>query len=177
MCERHQGMRSASRAGISDRVTFFSIEYRERHEYDRILNIQRSTSNAQRPTFNKAIRQSRNKAILQVSGKGVSVEMSVETSVETPMKTLGETPGKSSPIGSPKTPLKSKGETTQETREITREKILGLVCTSANISTDEMAAQLGVTRKGIEWHIRKLKAENLLRRIGPDKGGHWEVLK
>ncbi len=91
------------------------------------------------------------------------------TTQETPMKTL----------------VKSKVKTTQETREKTREiirektreKILGLVCTSANISTDEMATQLGVTRKGIEWHIRKLKAENLLRRIGPDKGGHWEVLK
>lgn len=94
-------------------------------------------------------------------------------------------PAEGSPIsslmGSPKTTQKTSVETSVKTREKlrekTREKILGLVRASANISTDEMAAQLGVTRKGIEWHIRKLKAERILRRIGPDKGGHWEVLK
>jgi ATP-dependent DNA helicase RecG len=88
-------------------------------------------------------------------------------------------------MGSPKTTQKTSVETSVKTREKTREKlrektrekILGLVRASANISTDEMAAQLGVTRKGIEWHIRKLKTERILRRIGPDKGGHWEVLK
>ena len=95
----------------------------------------------------------------------------------------------SSPMGSPKTTQKTSVETSikssektrektrEKLREKTREKILGLVRASANISTDEMAAQLGVTRKGIEWHIRKLKAERILRGVGPDKGGHWEVLK
>ncbi|MEI6644688.1 MAG: winged helix-turn-helix transcriptional regulator [bacterium] len=105
----------------------------------------------------------------EVTGKGMSAE--------TPMKTLGKSSSIGSPIGSSKTPLENMVNTTQEAREKTREKILGLVCASANISTDEMASQLGITRKGIEWHIRKLKAENILHRIGPDKGGHWEVLK
>ena len=26
-------------------------------------------------------------------------------------------------------------------------------------------------------NIRKLKADGRLRRVGPDKGGHWEVVK
>jgi hypothetical protein len=150
MCERHQGKRSASRAGINQGITFFSQRRKGAETIFRDFRVFRGQK-------------------IEVSGKGVSVETAVEMSVETPLKTLGETPLK--------TPLKRKVETTQETREKTREKILGLVCTSANISTDEMATQLGVTRKGIEWHTRKLKAENLLRRIGPDKGGHWEVLK
>ncbi len=158
VCEGHLNKRLASRAGINQGITFFSQRRRGAETSFRDFCVFRGQKN-------------------EVSGKGVSVEMSAET----PMKTPGKTPGKT--LG--ETPLKSKVETTQETREKTREKtgektgekILGLVCASANISTDEMAAQLGVTRKGIEWHFRKLKTENLLRRIGPDKGGHWEVMK
>ena len=40
---------------------------------------------------------------------------------------------------------------------------------------EELAALLDITRKGVEWQIRKLKSEGVLVRIGPDKGGSWEV--
>lgn len=39
-----------------------------------------------------------------------------------------------------------------------------------------MVAALGITRSTIQKHIANLKAAGRLRRIGPDKGGHWEVL-
>jgi ATP-dependent DNA helicase RecG len=35
---------------------------------------------------------------------------------------------------------------------------------------------MGLTVKGVEWHIRKMKDAGILKRIGPDKGGHWEVV-
>ena len=35
----------------------------------------------------------------------------------------------------------------------------------------------GLSQSGVKKVIRKLKDANLLRRIGPDKGGHWEVIK
>ena len=38
-----------------------------------------------------------------------------------------------------------------------------------------MVAALGITRSTIQKHIVNLKAAGRLRRIGPDKGGHWEV--
>jgi ATP-dependent DNA helicase RecG len=28
----------------------------------------------------------------------------------------------------------------------------------------------------VEWQVRKLKQSGVLRRVGPDKGGHWEIL-
>ena len=28
----------------------------------------------------------------------------------------------------------------------------------------------------IEKHLRKLREQGLIRRVGPDKGGHWEVV-
>jgi len=45
-----------------------------------------------------------------------------------------------------------------------------------DISMEIMASSLGLTRKGVEWQVRKLKRSGILRRVGPDKGGHWEIL-
>lgn len=39
-----------------------------------------------------------------------------------------------------------------------------------------MATALGISRQAIQKHIAHLKSAGRLRRIGPDKGGHWEVL-
>jgi ATP-dependent DNA helicase RecG len=45
-----------------------------------------------------------------------------------------------------------------------------------NISIEELAVICGLTRDGINYNIRNLKKQGILRRVGPDKGGHWEVL-
>ena len=29
--------------------------------------------------------------------------------------------------------------------------------------------------EGVKWNLQRLKAAGRLRRVGPDKGGHWEV--
>ncbi len=68
-------------------------------------------------------------------------------------------------------------KTGEKTREKTREKILSLIRENPGMATEEMAAALGLSQKGIEWQIKKLKEDGLLRRVGPDKGGHWKVLK
>jgi len=41
----------------------------------------------------------------------------------------------------------------------------------------ELATKTRLTVKGIEWNIRKLKAENIIQRVGSRKGGHWEIIK
>ena len=33
-----------------------------------------------------------------------------------------------------------------------------------------------MTIDGIQYHIRRLKSMGLLKRIGPDKGGYWQVM-
>ena len=62
------------------------------------------------------------------------------------------------------------------TREKTREKILLLMKVSPKITTSQMAKKIGISPKGVEWQISKLKADGSIRRIGPDNGGHWEVM-
>ncbi len=33
-----------------------------------------------------------------------------------------------------------------------------------------------MTIDGIQYHIKRLKSMGLLKRIGPDKGGYWQVM-
>ena len=40
----------------------------------------------------------------------------------------------------------------------------------------DMVEVLGITRSTIQKHIVNLKAAGRLRRVGPDKGGRWEIL-
>jgi ATP-dependent DNA helicase RecG len=41
----------------------------------------------------------------------------------------------------------------------------------------ELAEAVGITLHGIDWQIRKLRKTGRIRRVGPDKGGHWEVME
>ena len=55
------------------------------------------------------------------------------------------------------------------------EKIIELLENNPQMSQRELAELTGLTQRGIEWNIIKLKKAGLLERIGPDKGGNWEV--
>lgn len=56
-----------------------------------------------------------------------------------------------------------------------REKILELLSGDGSLSAAALASRIGITPKAVEKHLARLKAEGRLRRVGPDKGGHWTV--
>jgi predicted HTH transcriptional regulator len=39
-----------------------------------------------------------------------------------------------------------------------------------------MAEQTGLSQASVRHHLRRMQTDNMLRRIGPDKGGHWQVI-
>ncbi|WP_261598082.1 HTH domain-containing protein [Methanoculleus formosensis] len=45
------------------------------------------------------------------------------------------------------------------------------------VTIAELARSVGVTDRAIKKQIEKLKQQGRLRRIGPARGGHWEVLE
>ena len=47
----------------------------------------------------------------------------------------------------------------------------------AKLSAREVAEAMGITSRAVEKQISKLRDENRIRRIGPAKGGHWEVVE
>ena len=45
------------------------------------------------------------------------------------------------------------------------------------IKTQGIADQTRLSQRTVDNAISKLKKAGVLKRIGPDKGGHWEVVK
>ena len=72
-----------------------------------------------------------------------------------------------------KTTQKMAGRTTQKTAL----KILSILRRNPNATRKDIVVVTGLTEDGVKWNLRKLKAAGRLRRIGPDKGGHWEVVE
>ena len=72
--------------------------------------------------------------------------------------------------------LGSDNETTWKTTQKTTRKMLALIKKNPSISREELAEKCGITSDGIKYNIRKLREKGIIKRIGPDKGGHWEVM-
>ena len=58
----------------------------------------------------------------------------------------------------------------------TSERILALLSAQPLLTQLDMVKTLAINRSAIQRHIANLKAAGRLRRVGPDKGGRWEVL-
>jgi len=67
--------------------------------------------------------------------------------------------------------------TAKSSAQKTTQKILEVMRASPSVGRSEIAALLGnINENGVKYHLNKLKTEGGIRRIGPDKGGRWEVL-
>ena len=67
-------------------------------------------------------------------------------------------------------------KTTRKTTRKTTQKIIELIRNYPEITKEELAEKCGVTSDGIKWQLKKLKSQGIIRRVGPDKGGHWEII-
>lgn len=56
------------------------------------------------------------------------------------------------------------------------DKVLDRIKTNPNITTNELAEIFGVTKRTIIRDIGTLKKQNLIKRIGTEKNGHWEII-
>jgi predicted HTH transcriptional regulator len=56
-------------------------------------------------------------------------------------------------------------------------KIFELMRASPEITIAEIAVKLRRTERTIERLVRELREQEIIGRVGPAKGGHWEVLK
>ena len=72
--------------------------------------------------------------------------------------------------------IKINYKTTRKTTQKTTRKILDLIRKNPYITRKELAQKIeNITEDGIKYHLAKLKQQGILKRIGPDKGGHWEI--
>ena len=130
------------------------------------------------------------------SQKGSQIS-SLKSSGETTRKTTQTTTQKTVEMPVEKSSLKSREKSREKTTQTTVEegvektvgipveksslksslKILRLIENNNNITFDEMATETGLTRRAVIKNTNKLKKDGVLIRVGPDKGGHWEIVK
>ena len=68
-------------------------------------------------------------------------------------------------------------EITQKTTQKTTQKILEIIKGEPQITRRELAKLIGISEDGIKYHLNNLKQKSILKRIGPDKGGYWEIVE
>lgn len=56
-------------------------------------------------------------------------------------------------------------------------KIVSLIEENPEITLDEIASRLNLTKRAIEKQVKQLRENGTIVRIGADNGGHWEIVK
>lgn len=72
--------------------------------------------------------------------------------------------------------LKSAPETALESAPETALQIIDEIRNNPNITLSEIAGNLGVSRRWIATNIKHLQDKGIVKRVGPNKGGHWEII-
>ena len=69
-------------------------------------------------------------------------------------------------------------DTEKNTEKITdnQRKILASITHDPQASQEKIAQTVGINRANVAKNLKKLVEMGLVKRVGPDKGGHWEVL-
>ena len=58
-----------------------------------------------------------------------------------------------------------------------RLQIVDLIVANTKISISELSEKLGISQTAIENNLRWLTSKNIIRRVGPDRGGYWEMVE
>lgn len=80
-------------------------------------------------------------------------------------------------LGSEAKDRKPDAKPTQKTTQKTTQKIIALILKKPEITRQKLAIELGISDSGVKYHLKKMQDKGVLRRVGPDKGGRWEVLQ
>jgi len=72
---------------------------------------------------------------------------------------------------------KGRGKRSGKKLTVNQQGILELLFQHPKMAAPELAEIVGISERKIEQNIATLKKIGRLKRIGPAKGGHWEVLK
>ena len=71
-----------------------------------------------------------------------------------------------------KTTQKQRQKTTQKTTQ----KIISEIRKNSTVTRLQLAERCGISPDGIKWQLRKLQQQGVIRRVGSDRGGHWEIV-
>ena len=58
-----------------------------------------------------------------------------------------------------------------------RGRILKIIWQNPSASASYIANEVGIAPRNVQEHLKQLQAKGIIRRVGPAKGGHWEIIK
>ncbi|MBD5353083.1 MAG: winged helix-turn-helix transcriptional regulator, partial [Bacteroides sp.] len=58
----------------------------------------------------------------------------------------------------------------------TRDRIVCEMKENPSVTINELALMLSISDRAVSKHLKKLQAEGIIRRVGADRGGYWEVI-
>ena len=58
-----------------------------------------------------------------------------------------------------------------------RGRIVKIVWKNPNATAQSISKEVGIAPRNVQEHLKYLQKAGLLRRVGPDKGGHWEIVE
>ena len=72
--------------------------------------------------------------------------------------------------------VKSLNDTVNDKADTIKTNIMKLLTSSPNITYDDIAQNIGISRATVARTIKELKNDNLIHRVGTDKKGYWEII-
>ena len=76
--------------------------------------------------------------------------------------------------------IKTEKEVTQKVTvkvTVNQQKIIDAIKANPYVTQEELADIVGIARKNIIANMKKLQENGLIKRIGADKNGYWQVNK
>ena len=57
-----------------------------------------------------------------------------------------------------------------------RGRIVKIIWRTPKATAQSISKEVGIAPRNVQEHLKYLQKEGILRRVGPDKGGHWEII-
>jgi len=64
----------------------------------------------------------------------------------------------------------------QKSSQKSSQKIIDAIKENPEVTIKELADMLRISDRAVKKNIAILKKKGIIRRVGPDKGGHWEII-
>lgn len=71
---------------------------------------------------------------------------------------------------------KGSEKSSEKGSEKPRERIVSEMSENPSVTINELATMLSISDRAVSKHLKKLQEEGVIKRIGADRGGHWEVV-
>jgi ATP-dependent DNA helicase RecG len=70
-----------------------------------------------------------------------------------------------------------KGRTGSDKPHDVVQSILDAIRLNSKVSAAEIAMKVGLSSRAVEKRIKTMRENGIIRRIGPDRGGYWEIIE